>query len=166
MAKAWIILGLLGFLGCEGRGTYKGCKMRGNVKFRGSQVENSTYVHWGVGQHRLASVWYVISQFIMWNIWREWNNRIFEVEEHSMHCGILALCVCVCVCVFFFFFFFWSVNKNFIENKSKNKKISKLLGTLCVYWGPACFLLFNKYDLYLSKGKKKKYIYIYIASLY
>ena len=71
--------------------------------------------------------------------------------------------VCVCVCVFFFFL---SVNKNFIENKSKNKKISKLLGTLCVYWGPACFLLFNKYDLYLSKGKKNIYIKIYIASLY
>ena len=45
MAKAWIILGLLGFLGSEGRGMYKGCKMRGTVKFRGSQVENSTYVH-------------------------------------------------------------------------------------------------------------------------
>lgn len=45
MAKDWKIMGLLGILGCEGRGMYKGCKMRGNVKFRGSQVENSTYVH-------------------------------------------------------------------------------------------------------------------------
>lgn len=45
MAKAWIVLGLLGFLGCEGRGMYMGCKMRGNVKFRGSQVKNSTHVH-------------------------------------------------------------------------------------------------------------------------
>ena len=40
--------------------------------------------HRGVGQHRSASVWGVIPQYIMWNIWREWKNRIFEGEEHSI----------------------------------------------------------------------------------
>ena len=90
------------------------------------------------------------------------ENGTTEFSKWRSILCIVAYWPCVCVCVFFFFFF-CSVNKNFIENNSKNKKISKLLGTLCVYWGPACFLLFNKYDLYLSKGKKKNiYIYIYI----
>ena len=38
----------------------------------------------GVGRHRKASVWGVILQFIMWNIYREWNIRIFKGEERSI----------------------------------------------------------------------------------
>ena len=38
----------------------------------------------GVGRHRKASVWGVILQFIMWNICREWNIRIFKGEERSI----------------------------------------------------------------------------------
>ena len=38
----------------------------------------------GVGRHRKASVWGVILQFIMWNICRERNIRIFKGEERSI----------------------------------------------------------------------------------
>ena len=61
----------------------------------GQAVELLAYWHRGGGRHRMASVWGVIPQCFMWNIWRELNNRIFEGEEHSIieleHIFLLSL---------------------------------------------------------------------------
>ena len=46
----------------------------------------------------MASIWGVNPQYIMWSIWREQNNRIFEGEE----CSIIEL-----KCIFLLSLFEW-----------------------------------------------------------
>lgn len=97
----------------------------------------------------------------MWNIWREWNNRIFEGEE----CSIIKF-----NCIFFLSLFEWRTSLSGLAMPS-------VFRFLRLYWSPNVCLNSelvrnqihlhgqkNKYCLLLTWGKRGYHVLVVLCS--